>query len=358
MKAFDHRHYVPVLRWKRGEWNALRLIEDDDRDLITPLIELAPKDFRDWRSRGPGFVKEELEKRVGCVKEVWGERPVFFDGVLLDPDMRATGGLHPVELAAGVLASGGAGAVPVIGLGRDPAYEAAVGAAAKVLGHGVALRLRLPDLLRRTLDSDLARLLQNAPNVNEIDLIVDLGVIHAGVPTVRQILDRVGTPNRWRTFTVICGAFPKDLSDFRPGEHTLERSDWMWWRNQVLGTPRPPRLPAYGDYTTQHGSFSEPPPRPNFSASIRYTAEDHWVIMRGEGVFTDGGPGFAQWPANAMMLCEREEYCGEDFSAGDAYIQRMAIQTANTGNAETWLSASVNHHLVYSARQVASLAAS
>ena len=28
---FDRQHYVPVLRWKRGEWTALRDIGDADR---------------------------------------------------------------------------------------------------------------------------------------------------------------------------------------------------------------------------------------------------------------------------------------------------------------------------------------
>jgi len=54
--VFDHRHYVPVLRWKRSEWNALRGVDESDRYSITHLIELAPKDFVDWRSKGPGFV--------------------------------------------------------------------------------------------------------------------------------------------------------------------------------------------------------------------------------------------------------------------------------------------------------------
>lgn len=30
---FDHNHYVPVLRWKRGEWNALRDVGAADRSL-------------------------------------------------------------------------------------------------------------------------------------------------------------------------------------------------------------------------------------------------------------------------------------------------------------------------------------
>ena len=51
---FDHSHYVPVLRWKRGEWSALRDVGEADRHLITPIIELAPKDFLDWQTKGRG----------------------------------------------------------------------------------------------------------------------------------------------------------------------------------------------------------------------------------------------------------------------------------------------------------------
>jgi hypothetical protein len=77
--------------------------------------------------------------------------------------------------------------------------------------------------------------------------------------------------------------------------------------------------------------------------------------MRGEGVFTDDGPGFAQWPANAQLLCERTEFCGAQFSYGDQYISNMSQQAKKTGNAETWLRAGLNHHMVYTTRQVAKL---
>lgn len=202
---------------------------------------------------------------------------------------------------------------------------------------------------------ELKALLSSLPTKSGVDLILDFGVITSTIPSLPIILDRVGSLNLWRTFSILTGSFPKDLSGFRPGQHRLERIDWTWWKNQYLSAPKLVRVPSFGDYTTQHGKFSDPPPRANFSASIRYTSENHWIIMRGEGVFTDGGPGFAQWPANAQLLCEREEFCGENFSAGDKYIYDMAQQSAKTGNAETWLRASINHHIVFAARQVANL---
>ena len=41
--VFDHRHYVPILRWKRAEWVALRHLKPEDRARITPLVEITPR---------------------------------------------------------------------------------------------------------------------------------------------------------------------------------------------------------------------------------------------------------------------------------------------------------------------------
>ena len=42
---FDYRHYVPVLRWKRAEWVALRNLSPQTRAGMTPLIEITPRGF-------------------------------------------------------------------------------------------------------------------------------------------------------------------------------------------------------------------------------------------------------------------------------------------------------------------------
>lgn len=140
----------------------------------------------------------------------------------------------------------------------------------------------------------------------------------------------------------------------------LPRLDWRAWRDQVTVQPPLPRLPAFGDYTVQHPVFREPGFGLNFSASIRYTAEDDFVVMRGEGVRNDDGPGYSQWPANAMMLCERPEFRGESFSAGDRYIKEMSAEvekngSGRTGGPGTWLQAAFNHHLTLTVRQISSL---
>lgn len=99
--------------------------------------------------------------------------------------------------------------------------------------------------------------------------------------------------------------------------------------------------------------FKEPVAVPNFSASIRYTIEDEYFVLRGEGVLNEGGPGYAQWNAWAVLLKDRPEFFGEEFSAGDRYVVERATDWRNSGSAQSWLQAGFSHHLTTTALQVA-----
>jgi len=35
---FEHKHYVPILRWKQAEWLALRHLDPAHCAQITPLV--------------------------------------------------------------------------------------------------------------------------------------------------------------------------------------------------------------------------------------------------------------------------------------------------------------------------------
>jgi hypothetical protein len=103
----------------------------------------------------------------------------------------------------------------------------------------------------------------------------------------------------------------------------IDRRDWMAWRH-LIEEPRGLRKPSFSDYTIQYGRYVEPPDNCNPSASIRYTLPEQWLVMRGEGIMNKKGPGREQWPANAMLLCERKEFYGSTFSSGDRYIFRVS----------------------------------
>lgn len=358
---FDHKHYVPILRWKQAERLALRDLDAGTRAGMTPLVEVTPRALAAEETADPEDVDKRCSKIAAEIISDWGDGRIFVDLGLIAPDVRATGGVHPL---ATILQEGRGlfpSFVPVTGLSRDAAYQDAVRSVVTADGLGVCLRLKVRELERPGLSAEMDQLLTRlGVDCGQVDVLVDFGVVGDTLPSLAAVCERLPNLSDWRTFTVASGAFPENLTGMRVGEHVLSRRDWRTWRDQITVRPPLPRLPAYGDYTIQHPVFREPGFGLNFSASIRYTAEEDWVVMRGEGVRSDEGPGYSQWPANATLLCERPEYRGANFSAGDRYIKEMSGEvekngSGRTGSAGTWLQAAFNHHLTLTVYQISTL---
>lgn len=94
----------------------------------------------------------------------------------------------------------------------------------------------------------------------------------------------------------------------------------------------------------------------NPSASVKYTIDDGWLIIRGQGTRTPGTGGFSQFLAHAALLVSRPEYCGANFSWGDEMISDIAAGTQGSGNLETWVRIGVNHHIEFVVDRLASYA--
>lgn len=59
---FDERHYVPILKWKRGEQVGLELISDTAKEILTPLIEIVPPPYDYNNDRPAKTMDEHLEQ--------------------------------------------------------------------------------------------------------------------------------------------------------------------------------------------------------------------------------------------------------------------------------------------------------
>jgi hypothetical protein len=238
--------------------------------------------------------------------------------------------------------------VPVIAPGNTPGAVRAARAVAASFGAGVALRVGSEDL-------DVVEALLGAAGVGHesADLLVDFGAVVADDGRYLDVHRRLPRREDWRTVAFLGGSFPKFLTGLAVGQHLLPRQEWRAWRR--LARHSGDRIPLFGDYTIQYVGHAEPVQFPNFSASIRYAAPEDWVIMRGEGVRNEGSAGYDQWPANAMLLRERPEYRGPDFSEGDRYIEIMGTDPPSTGGPGSWLRAGINHHMTLACRQAANL---
>lgn len=92
----------------------------------------------------------------------------------------------------------------------------------------------------------------------------------------------------------------------------------------------------------------------NPSASVKYTVDAGWLILRGQGTRTPGTGGFAQFANHAVNLVANPLYCGPGFSWGDQQIHDIASGVTGAGNLETWVRIGVNHHLEFVVDRLAS----
>ena len=76
---FDHTHYIPILRWKRGERIALRNLLPSDKINMTPLIELVPKDFKPKKQGDIVDTDKVLHDKAEEISINWGPAPFFLD---------------------------------------------------------------------------------------------------------------------------------------------------------------------------------------------------------------------------------------------------------------------------------------
>ncbi len=353
---FDCTRYVPILRWKRAERDALRFLTEDVRASLTPLIEVTPKSFAARDDGSTPTVSEALSKVAHELLSHWGWRPAFIDLMHLSDDLRTEDDRPALVYLSSEARRRGAPVIPVTDLGRSRVFQEAVKLVSAGGSPRVCIRLFQRDLARPTLETDVGALLTNlGVERAQTDLVVDAQFIGDTIPDWNRALRKVPTLEEWRTITLAAGAFPVDLAKFSVGIHPVRRADWLGWVQLIRTQGALERQSMFSDYTIQHGLYREPPERANVSASIRYTSQESWIVMRGKALRTDNGPGNKQYHAEAKVLCGRQEFSGKSFSYGDAYIHERSVLRAPTGSAETLLRAGFNHHMTLVVRQLANL---
>ena len=353
----DHTHYVPILRRRAAEVAAVTNLLNEDFANITPFFELCEhiltpeKREKLLRIDSEIYFYEVIKELAGCCEF----KPYFIDFGYVEGLFSRKDNRHMLEVYFDLLDHHHCKAIPVTGLSRSDSYQNGISQCLRRWGTGMCLRLTQRDIREPTFVLRLNMLLRNFDiGPRDVDLLVDLGIYRDSNPSYEEISDRIPMLREWKSFIVACGSFPEDLSDLaKNDEHKLPRSDWQRWLDLLMSQSRPRRIPTFADYTIQFPRRPEPLSFiPRTSASIRYTARDHWVVMRGEWLNNPHGAGFDQYWGLANSLMSRPEYSGEDFSFGDQYIARIGSQNRLTGNISTWLQAGLNRHMTLTVRQI------
>lgn len=357
---FSDKHYVSAIRWRQGEYGALQELRADQRQSLTPLVDIPsiPWNFED--ERPSRTIDQHLNNVPEQMATAWGtDAPIFVDVGLVDGTLRMISGRHPVDDLFERLATEGVHAIPVTATDRDADYQAAVAQVVARDGRGVCIRVSVDDLSDANSIAAVQEVTEEVGTpVPEVDLVIDLRSIDSSQTSVLRtflatVLPAFPSVGAYRTFTLLSGAFPINLSSVPQGLSLVPRADWALWLSvrSITGI----RVPSYGDYAASHPDQEEIDPRfMRVSASIRYAADTDWVIARGRALNSPRYGGYGQFNALSQALTRHPLYSGGSFSWSSDFIDQCA-GGGNTGNLTTWRKVATNRHMARVAYQIASL---
>jgi hypothetical protein len=349
---FGSYQYVPILKTLPGELRALTYAPEGTWEQMTPLIEVATKKgaSEDPPERSP---LPNLGSRL--VRAIGTARPFYLDFRWLSSRskilVRRGAGRTPVRAMAYVLDDcrhRGLVFIPVVAPTKDTGRATLMREAIAEDGRGVCFRIPVVGVARPTgsgLDQELSRLLESVgAEPGSSDLLLDLGYLGPepgfDAEHLLRLLAEIPDLLSWRSVFLNGTVIPQALSGYQEGGITeLPRQEWRLWKE--LRESGAPRLPTFGDYGIQHPLRPESS-GPGMRANIRYTTEEVVLVARGRSIMEHGT---AQYRDLCIMLSERPEFRGADYSWGDRAIAECAEGLGTPGGQEHWRAVGTSHHL-------------
>ena len=271
-------------------------------------------------------------------------------------------GDHPVEYIFQDLRNYNIKAIPVTGLERDLAFQKEVYNVAVQDDLGVCLRILIEQAAKPNFTqkiNDFLDAYNQSPT--EIDFILDLGApnfvpIEGFTKMVSAIYTSIPYISKWRTITVCGTSFPQSMAQLNRGAQFIKRYEWQFYKKLVQSLDSKTKLPRFGDYAIAHPIvFNVDMRKVKPSASIRYTVDDHWLIIKGSNIRDNGNGQFVDL---SKSLLSTKYYKGKSFSKGDEHIYDCARACVNPGNLTTWRWIGTNHHMEKLVQDIANFHAS
>jgi len=229
--------YVPSLRWRLGEYQALAALSDAAKSRIVPFVVIPEIEYDFELQCDKKTVHEHVSPFPVRFKKKWGMRPAWVDVHPKILNGKMDDGRLPIQFVFDELASAGSNAVPVTSMDASNEVNVTVAAIVKKDGRGVGVRARIEHIMKPGFAAALANLLKAiGVQAKDTDLVLDLGA-----PTYEPYDDfadgLVSTLagidiSAFRNYILMGCAYPETVGLDKPGGH-LKRHDWLFYKTFV-----------------------------------------------------------------------------------------------------------------------------
>lgn len=332
----DNQSYVPILKLKKGETEALRNLSELQKSSITPMFELVDE--------------EEFRSNLEVIESL-GFSDVYVDTKYIDDGDRS----YLQELVDNNW-EGNINIIPVLYYDDFPeiadyVYEKS---------NNILFKVPIPeDIIDGPVYSVMFERVSNwidGQNKN-INLMLDLNVIEdkkqANVMynDVKSVLNNYVISNdHFNTVILAMTSFPDDLSELPSGESwMIERLDIKIYKaayNNPEFTSIVNKL-KYSDYGVTRFTDSEidfSKLRYGILPKAKYTTANYYWILKGKKD-RETREFIISHSDIAKEIYQSTYYYGENFSFGDQDIMKRALEEKGRGNSTNWVTIAANHHI-------------
>ncbi|MEV4280733.1 beta family protein [Actinoplanes xinjiangensis] len=332
--------YVPILRGRDGEFQALKHISLSEIRSMRPIIEV-PSSGKGTAADVDQFV-HRARRHLPFGLHIGVDSAQVISG--------SDDGIDAVREIAEALAGSGIAMAPIVRPDDDPALLARLGQAARL--HDGSCVVRWNAASGVPTEADLDRLRSGTGvAIDHCELVVDCQEVRSmtDVEWAGSRIRRIVSWARsypWRSMTLASGAMRQSLTGLPKRVPTpIDRCDQMLWqRVGDLGL-------RYGDYGITHPKppAAQVPGRP--MPTLRYTADEAWWIYR--------WPRESKGNASFLDLCDHLVISdhwpteGGAFSWGDQQLALRAAREGEPGGPSQWIAWGTSHHLAFVMRRLA-----
>jgi hypothetical protein len=356
--------YIPILKAKKGEFDAFSNLPMNVKKQVLPLFELPQfssksretKAYRDKSNPVECFVNNTANK----INEAVGQSPVMVDIFRWAPNATLESGEHLLGHLSSRLTSAGCSVIPVIGYERweDEEYSSVL---VGMANHYQQFCLRLESYAFEDMieEEHFIECLEDIIDSMCLDASRTSVILDFGDATKMAIVDmeeKVSAalsllrPYGFKYMSIAGCSVAGVINDMVPDINStgfVVRKEVMVWKSVRRFNPEANFI--FGDYGIANPNVGDDIIAPDANGKIRYTIADKYFVIRGYS--RRQGEKGAQMYDLSRNLIESPHYLGSSFSWGDSRIQSCSNEEFK-GNPTQWISIDTNHHVTYALTEV------
>jgi hypothetical protein len=320
--------YIPFLKFKQNEIQAIGTLEKDVNDEIIPFFDLP----RSKKILNVSDIIQRIELGESQISRIFGKKgfqKFYIDNFDIDDDIDING-FPQYRYILNYLSS--YHLIPVLAFDRHSDHNNAAIDYISINGGSIALRLQGEDLESYKITKNI--IAQIWPQISqakpkEIHLIIDQRIItdlESSLTSIKSFIENFVKDFHVDLIIITGSTIPSniaDLIDTNDEKHILRKEYHLWKR---LKSNTELQFITFGDYGVVSPDYSDAEFDPRLfrrvsTPKVFYVYDDKFYVVRGES-FQNHPDGNGQYFDIADKIASKNFYRNSTYSTGDKYLNQ------------------------------------